>query len=177
MKKSLVSAMVAIILLMVLTGITFATTSSTLADDLYAKLSKYGMSNADKVRVERYLSENTVSDEIANKLMDKADEAVAVMDAAGETNYAKLTTEEKNKLKTIANEAASLLNLKIVYKTGYVEIYDASGKLIETVGETNGKLVYTGNNFNVVLATSVIAVIALVATTYGVKKIRTCKAN
>ena len=42
--------------------------------------------------------------------------------------------------------------------------YDNAGKLIETIGQNNGKLAYTGNNVNVVLTTSVIALIALAIT-------------
>ena len=38
------------------------------------------------------------------------------------------------------------------------------GKLIENVSINNGKLAYTGNNVNVVLTTSVIAIIALAIT-------------
>ena len=53
-------------------------------------------------------------------------------------------------------------------------IYDNTGKLIETIGQNNGKLAYTGNNVNVVLTTSVIAVIAL-AITVGGKKIANAK--
>ena len=38
-----------------------AATTETLADDLYAKLSAYGMTEADKVKVERYLADNPVT--------------------------------------------------------------------------------------------------------------------
>ena len=56
------------------------------------------------------------------------------------------------------------IDVKLVFKKGTVEIYDNKGKLIETVGQNNGKLAYTGNNVNVVLTTSVIATIALAIT-------------
>ena len=69
-----------------------------------------------------------------------------------------------NKLKSIANSAAAIIDVKLVFKKNTVEIYDNAGKLIETIGQNNGKLAYTGNNVNVVLTTSVIAIIALAIT-------------
>ena len=55
MKKTLTIALLAIITIMALATGVNAATSSTLADELYAKGSKYGMTSADKVKIERYL--------------------------------------------------------------------------------------------------------------------------
>lgn len=161
MKKSLVISILATIIIMACSTLANATTSSTLADELYTKGKKYGMSTADKVKIERYLSENPVTDGQANSVIAKADEAIAIMESAGTTDYSKLTTAQKEQLKSIANSAASIVDVKLVFKNGSVEIYNNAGKLIETIGQNNGKLAYTGNNVNVVLATFVIAVIAL----------------
>lgn len=175
MKKTLLISILVAIILMACATVVNATTSSTLADELYTKGEKYGMTSADKVKIERYLSENEVTDEQANQIMSKADEAVAVMENAGVTNYNKLTQDKKSELKTIAKETADIVDAKLVFKSGSVEIYDANGKLIETVAQNNGKLAYTGNNsVNVVLTVSVIAMIAL-AITVGGKKIANAK--
>ena len=164
MKKSLIITILVAIIIMASATLVNATTTSTLADELYAKGSKYGMTTADKVKVERYLSENPVTEEQANAIIAKADEAIVVMESAGTTDYNKLTNAQKDQLKSIANSAASIVDVKLVFKKGTVEIYDNKGKLIETVGQNNGKLAYTGNNVNVVLTTSVIAIIALAIT-------------
>lgn len=164
MKKSLLISILTAVIVMACATLVNATTTATLADELYAKGKKYGMTSADKVKVERYLSENTVTDEQANAIVAKADEAIAVMEAAGTTDYSKLTDAQKDKLKSIANSAASIIDVKLVFKKNTVEIYDNAGKLIETIGQNNGKLAYTGNNVNVVLTTSVIAIIALAIT-------------
>ena len=175
MKKTLIVSILMSIILFVGASVVSAATTETLADELYVKGKKYGMTTADKVRIERYLSENPVTDEQANQIMSKADEAVAVMENAGVTNYNKLTQDKKSELKTIAKEAADVIDAKLVFKSGSVEIYDANGKLIETVAQNNGKLAYTGNNsVNVVLTVSVIAMIAL-AITVGEKKIANAK--
>lgn len=145
MKKTLTIALLAIITIMALATGVNAATSSTLADELYAKGSKYGMTSADKVKIERYLKENPVTDAQANEILTKADEAIAVMEKAGVTNYDKLTKAQKNEIKSVA-------------------IYNKDGKLVETVSNTNGKLAYTGNVVNVVvLATTVVALVAVSA--------------
>lgn len=164
MKKILTIGILFIIAIMSFVGIVNAATTKTLAGDLYAKGQKYGMTSADKVKIERYLSENPVTDEQANAVLAKADEAVALMENAGAKNYDDLTSEQKNQLKSIATSAAEIIDVKLVFKKGYVEIYDKTGKLIETIGENNGKLAYTGNNVNIVLIISVIAIIALAIT-------------
>lgn len=161
MKKTLAIVLLAIIAIMALATGVNAATSSTLADELYTKGAKYGMTSADKVKIERYLAENPVTDAQANKLLAKADEAIAVMEEAGVTSYSKLTAAQKNSIKSIATEAAKEINLKLVFKTKSVEIYNVDGKLIETVSNTNGKLAYTGNTINVVLAVSAVAVLAV----------------
>lgn len=170
MKKTLVISILFAIILMACATVVNATTSSTLADEIYSKGKKYGVTSADKVKIERYLSENEVSDEDANQIISKVDEAVAVMEKAGVVKYGDLTQSQRDELKTIAKEAADIIDVKLVYKSGSVEIYDNQGKLIETVAPNNGKLAYTGNDsVNVVLTVSVIAVIALAITVGGKK--------
>ena len=162
MKKTLAIVLLAIIAVMALATGVNAATSSTLADELYSKGAKYGMTSADKVKIERYLAENPVTDAQANELLAKADEAIAVMEKAGVTSYNKLTIAQKDEIKSIATEAAKKVDLKLVFKTKSVEIYNNSGKLVETVSNTNGKLAYTGNVVNVVvLATTVVALVAV----------------
>ena len=170
MKKSLLISILTAVIVMACATLANAATTATLADELYAKGKKYGMTSADKVKVERYLSENTVTDEQANAIVAKADEAIAIMEAAGTTDYSKLTDAQKDQVKSIANSAADIIDVKLVFKKNTVEIYNNAGKLIETIGNNNGKLTYTGNNVNVVLTTSVIAVIAL-AITVATKRI------
>ena len=153
MKKTLTIALLAIITIMALATGVNAATSSTLADELYAKGSKYGMTSADKVKIERYLKENPVTDAQANEILTKADEAIAVMEKAGVTNYDKLTKAQKNEVKSIATEAAKVVDLKLVFNKKSVAIYNK-----------DGKLAYTGNVVNVVvLATTVVALVAVSA--------------
>lgn len=171
MKKSLTVALLFVMLVMAFATVVNAATSAELAAKLYEKGAAYGMTSADKVKIERYLAENPVTDAKADEVLAKADEAIAVMDNAGVKNYSELTAAQKEQVKTIAKEAAEIVDVKLVFKKGAVEIYNKEGKLIETVTQNNGKLAYTGNNVNVVLVVSVIAIIALAITVVTRRKI------
>ena len=86
------------------------------------------------------------------------------MEKAGVTNYDKLTKAQKNEIKSVATEAAKIVDLKLVFNKKSVAIYNKDGKLVETVSNANGKLAYTGNVVNVVvLATTVVALVAVSA--------------
>lgn len=69
MKKTLLISILVAIILMAYATVVNATTTSTLADEIYSKGKKYGVTSADKVKIERYLSENEVSDEDANQII------------------------------------------------------------------------------------------------------------
>ena len=84
------------------------------------------------------------------------------MEAEGVTNVKDLTAEKKEEVKTLLNEAASVIGVTLTFKNEAVEVYK-DGKLVETLGTSNGKLAYTGNNVNVILVVSSVAVVALVA--------------
>ncbi len=171
MKKTLIITILVVMLTMITISGVNAATKATLADDLYTKLSAYGVTEADKVKAERYLADNTITDEQANAILAKADEAVAIMKSEGVTDVKKLSTDAKNKVKAIAQSAASEAGLSLTFSKGKVEVYNAQGKLIETVTLSNtGKLAYTGNNINIILVVSSIAVIALAATVVAKKQ-------
>ena len=112
------------------------------------------------VSTERFFADNPITDEQADQIVAKAEEAVALMQAAGTTNIKDLTVDQKNQLKSIANEAASIVGVSLVFKAGTVEIYK-DGKLVETLTSNTGTLAYTGNTMNIVLVVSSIAIIAL----------------
>ncbi len=161
MKKIVtIISMLAILFTMVLANTVKATSSAELPDKLYAMGSKYGVSASDKVKLERFLEDNPVTDEQADQLVAKAEEAVKVMENAGVTDVNKLTKEEKASLQNIAKEAASIVGVNLVFKSGSVEIYK-NGKLIETITSGNNKLSYTGNSINAVAIVSFVAIIAL----------------
>ena len=169
MKKTLLISILVAIILMACATVVNATTSSTLADELYTKGEKYGMTTADKVKIERYLADNPVTEAEANAIVAKANAAAKIMDEAGTKDYKSLPADKKAELKSLANEAAGIVGATLSFKANSVEIYK-DGKLIETIGNNGGKLAYTGNN-NIVLVVSSIAVIALASVAVARKKL------
>lgn len=174
MKKILTISMILIILVMLGATTVNAVTTKTLAEEIYTKGKEYGMTASDKVKIERYLTENPVTDEEAKAIMAKVEEAEKIMVDLKAKNYDDLTKAQKNQLKDIAVSVAEIIDVKLVFKQGSVDIYNNKGKLIETVTENNGKLAYTGNSVNTVLVVSVIAVIAL-AITVATKRVINAK--
>lgn len=162
MKRILTISILAIMLiLMTVTGVN-AVSNSELSQKLYNMGAKYGMTAADKVKIDRYLADYPVTESEANQIVAKAQDAVDLMENAGVTDYKKLSSEQKDQLKSLANQAASIAGVTLSFGSGSVEVYK-DGKLIETVSAANnGKLAYTGNS-NIVLVVSSVAVIALVA--------------
>lgn len=174
MKRILTISMILIILVMLGATTVNAVTTKTLAEEIYTKGKEYGMTASEKVKIERYLTENPVTDEEAKAIMAKVEEAEKIMTDLKAKNYDDLTKTQKNQLKDIAVSVAEIIDVKLVFKQGSVDIYNNEGKLIETVTENNGKLAYTGNSVNTVLVISVIAVIAL-AITVGTKRVINAK--
>ena len=169
MKKLLTISLLALMLiLMTVTGVQ-ATNNDNLASTLYNIGAKYGMTKSDKVKIERYLADNPVTESEANAIVAKANEAAKIMDEEGTKDYKKLPESKKAQLKTLASEAASIVGATVSFKADSVEIYK-DGKLIETIGNNSGKLAYTGNN-NIALVVSSIAVIALASVAIARKKL------
>ena len=168
MKKTLSVILLIVMLLTVATSVK-AVSNSELASKLYALGAKYGMTSADKVKIDRYLADYPVSSAEADQVLAKANEATQLMESAGVTDYKKLSSEEKDQLKSLANEAASIVGVTLTYSDGEIDVYK-DGKLIETLGSTSGgNLAYTGNDVNAVLVVSSVAVIAL-ATIFVAKR-------
>lgn len=160
MKKTLAIVILCIMLVSVLATSVSAVSTDEMIETVYNMAVPYGATSSDKVKMERFFADNPVTEEQADQIVAKAEEAVAVMEAAGVTNVKDLTIDQKNQLKSIANEAASIVGVSLVFKAGTVEIYK-DGKLVETLTSSNGTLAYTGNTMNIVLVVSSVAIIAL----------------
>lgn len=163
MKRLFAVTILFVVLMTVLATSVNAVSTSEMIEKLYQMGQPYGMTQADKVKMERFFADNPVTEAQADQIIAKGEEAVALMQAAGTTNYKELTTEQKNQLKSIANEAASIVGVSLVFKKGTVEIYK-DGVLVETITANNGTLAYTGNTTNMILVVSSVAIIALAAT-------------
>ena len=113
MKKIITISILFIMIVMMFSGMVNAATKDSLVNDLYALTSKYGVTEADKVKAERFLTENPITDEKANEIYEKAKEAIKVLEDAGVTDVKKLQTqltrEQKIKFEALCQETAALV--------------------------------------------------------------------
>ena len=160
--KKVIWCLTLIIMMLGVATVVNATSSSELADKIYEKAKPYGMTEANRVRIERYVKDNNISDEEVDKVLAKIDEGVEIFKTAKADRYSALSDSQKDRIKSIANETATILGLTLKFKTREAEIYK-NGKLIEVARYDGDRYVYTGNSVNPVLVVSSVAGIALIA--------------
>ena len=174
--KKVVSFLVLFLAVAMIATSVFAANATELADEVYAKAKAYGVTEADRVQMERYFKDHEVTDAEAETFLAKVDEAVKVMKDAGVTNVAKLNADQKAALKSAVTSAAAVVDVKLaVSNDGEVTFTDESGKTIADIkiNTETGKretIRYTGNNMNIVLVVSSVVAIALVAGVAARKK-------
>ena len=166
MKKSIKILMLTLIVLALLVPMVKATTHSELLDYLMKSHKIAGkdvsISEENKVKIKRYLSENTLTDEQATKIKAKVDEGIALMERAGVSDPAYLSVSDKVKLIDIGKDAAAVAGLTLVVDSNNdsIEIYK-NGTLIESASTTPGKLVQTGTTHYSYVIIPSIAIIAV----------------
>ena len=179
MKKLITSALLAIVLMVVAATSSFAATNADLIEYLTSNHTiagqSVGLTAENRVKVERYLTENPATDDQAAQVMAKGDELIALMNEAGTADPTKLSSADKQRFMAIANEAAAILGLTLVFHPDSVDVYK-DGVLLDTmtlgsITTGNGKLVYTGNDINLALVISSVAIIALAAGVVAKKRL------
>ena len=122
MKKIVTIATIFIMIVMLATTMANAATKESLVNDLYALTSKYGVTEADKVKAERFLTEYPITDEKANEIYAKATEAIKILENAGVTDVKKLNTQlnidQKRKFQSLCQQAADIVDATLTYKNG-----------------------------------------------------------
>lgn len=169
MKKILFATILFVMVAVFATTMVNAATGAELPNLIYEKGAKYGVTEGHKVKMERYLSKHPATDAQADAVMAKVDEVVSVLEKAGVTNIGKLSSADLKKVQDLATEAAAILNVKISWDGAKVTIY-YNGK-VEDVLDFNDKLSYTGNESNIALVVSSVAVVALAAGFIARKKL------
>lgn len=164
MKNLLKISLVFVALLLVVTTVNAATASEFVAYVSSAKTiagqSVTLVTAAQKAEIERYLAKNDVSESDLDYLKGKFDEGVAVMDAAGVTDYTKLSQTDKDRLVSLANEASERTGIKINFNSnGTVSIYNLDGTLFTTTGST---IKQTGSNNYAYIPVIAIVAVAIV---------------
>ncbi len=151
----------------------FVTTASAKVNDKllnYAKSThkvageNVKLSNSDIVKVERYLTQNEVTDAEATQIIAKMDEIIAVLDKAGESDLSKLSDATKDKVLSLAKEAAAVVGATLSYDNSskVLTVYQ-NGTKIEAIS-VNPYLKQTGstNLMYVVAGITVLGIAAVI---------------
>lgn len=167
MKKFLKVTIVLMAILLCSVSIVKAATT----EELIEKISKtytiageeYKASDLDIADAKRYLEQYPVSEEDADKIIAKIDEAVALANEYGEADLTKLSQAQKDKLMSLAQEAASIAGATISYdnKDKVITIYK-DGEVF-TTKSLEGKFAQTGSNNTIYVVTACVAIIAVAA--------------
>ena len=171
MKKILAISILAMVVLMLVCTVVKATTQSELEEYLLGSVTINGkevsLTSAEKKQVKDYLASHKLTDAQATTIKTKVDECINVMKKAGVTQVQNLKTADKQKLLSLAQEAASAVGLKVDMTTGVVT--DEAGNVVFTL--TKGKLVQTGSSNIAYVVIAGLAIIAVVGTVVY-KKVR-----
>ncbi len=88
------------------------------------------VSASQKRQIEGYLAKNKVSESDLTYLKGQFDSAVKIMNEAKVTDYSKLSTADKEKMRNIIDTASKKTGIKYtVNSTGEIEIYNLDGTL------------------------------------------------
>jgi len=119
------------------------------------------LTDADIVKLERYLSENTVSSDNCDKIIEKIDEIIAIMNNAKVTDPTKLSYEKRQEVLAIAKDAATLAGASLTYdNTNKVVSIYKDGKLVDTASIKPYKLAQTGNSNTIYFVIAGLAIVA-----------------
>lgn len=151
------------------------------------------LSSSQRESLKQYLQNNPVTDAEANEIITKLDTAKAKIDNSGATNLSQLSDSVKAEVVSLVKEAGSIAGLDVQVDTTneIVTIKDSKGNTIisaTSYSQFNGdvkssttsgtqssstttttKLVYTGNDYSVVLKT-IVAIVAIAIAGVIVKK-------
>ena len=186
MKKFSIIAILIITLTLISSNV-YATTANELKDYICNPKGIAGTNlvirDSDKVKVERFFSENSITDEQATQIKNIIDEAIALMTEDGATEPRNLSSyAKKEQLLNYAKEAAALVGLTVSYDVaeGRLDIYK-DGVLYESLNwgvspdgtYAQEALVQTGSTNYIYLGIGgaiLIAIIALIVTNKEIKK-------
>lgn len=169
MKKLLLTVLTVILVL----GST--NVSAMTKDELKAKLTKTYTINGVEVKatnsqiaqIERYFSQNEISEEDATYIANKIDEAIAIVEAGNAKELKDLTKTEKDKLKALVNDISNHTSVKAtVLKGGVIRVYNNDG----TYEDFTDLIKYTDNSNVILMVAGAISLLGVAVITRKIAK-------
>lgn len=129
------------------------------------------VSQADMTRIERFLTQNEVSDADADKIIAKADQIQKILKDANVKSYEELSKAKKQEVFSLAQEAAAIVGATLTYDNSnkVVEVKDAKGNVYDV--QLNPYLKTTGSsNMIYVASASGVVLVGVAAAIYRKKR-------
>jgi hypothetical protein len=89
--------------------------------------SKYTVDDGTKTAIERYLNQYDVSSAHADYINARINTAISILKSEGQTDFKKLSTTAKNKLKALVEEISNNTSVKATVTNGSVVVLDPTG--------------------------------------------------
>ncbi|MDY4997438.1 MAG: hypothetical protein SO108_07065 [Bacilli bacterium] len=118
--------------------------------------------------VKSYLADNEISSEKADQIIAKGNKIIEIMNTAGTTDLTKLSSSQKNEIRTLATDAATLAGATINYDntSKRVVVKGSNGKTYGSAPITNTKLAATGSDYTIYIAVSGLALVVASSAAY-----------
>lgn len=170
MKKSIKIVLISLIVLLSMTTMTKAASSNEVIDYLESECGEY-VTDADMKIVRDYFKQYPISDEEGEQLIAKAKAVKKIIDNGSSSRVRSFTATEKQQLKDIANEAARIIDVNLVFKSNArVDVYKDGVKIQSFYLSGNNRiLTYTGSSINVIVISG-IAIVAIASVAFIVRK-------
>ncbi len=114
--------------------------------------------------LERYLNKYDLSSTDCDYIASKFDEALAIVQEVGVTNYTALSDSAKSKLTSIVSDISKNTSVKVTLtKGGKLTVYESDGKTVFTViSDKDNGIQNTNNNNLVIVIASAISLLGVV---------------
>ena len=88
---------------------------------------KVSVDDGTKAAIERYLNQYDVSEADADYINQRINTAISILKSEGQTDFKKLSSSAKSRLKALVEEVSSNTSVKATVTNGSVVVYDANG--------------------------------------------------
>ena len=141
MKRMVRTIALTLMTVLIISTSVFAT-GITPAQQLQQKLIQLGVPNTYIGNVVEYLQKIEITQEQADSILSKIDDAVILLD--GKTDITTIDDVTKNAIKEMAVEAASVVGLRLTFGK------DAKGVTTAILNDVNGKVILSLDTYNVI---------------------------
>ena len=170
MKKSIKVVLISLIVLFSMTTMTKAASSNEVIDYIERECGEY-VTDSDMKIVRDYFKQYPISDKEGNQLKSKIKAVKKILDKGSSNRVRSLTDAEKQQLKDLANEAARIIDVNLVFKSNArVDVYKDGVKIQSFYLSGNNRiLAYTGSSTNIIVISG-IAIVAIASVAFIVRK-------